>query len=283
VAWRRRRLAVKWRSVVFSHPDADRALWVCSWQRSGSTWLAEILSQAPRTRLIYEPANVLDNIITGEESAVVELPRHSQRHARRVARAFEGIVKGPWVDQFNTTHFPTRHVVKDVRAMGILGDVAELSPETPIIVLLRHPFDVARSALRLGWRDANISDEDAFVHEVTTWCELHDDALRDPRSSRALWVTYEDLTGDNAGASFQSVLIYLTTYHPTWRALTSMRLNATQRSQTDFSGEGRSIDLPDSWRERGASILAHYGFDRLYSSAGDQVASTAEFLAQRPR
>ncbi|MEI8051828.1 MAG: hypothetical protein WCI12_10375, partial [Actinomycetes bacterium] len=56
------------------HRDPSRSLYVASWQRSGSTWLAEMVASAPKTRLIYEPANVRQRLYLDGEPRLAELP-----------------------------------------------------------------------------------------------------------------------------------------------------------------------------------------------------------------
>ena len=70
-AYRRRRLRQRFRSVVIGGHDTSKAVWISSWQRSGSTWLAEMLASPPRTRLVYEPANIPDGYFDGADAALL--------------------------------------------------------------------------------------------------------------------------------------------------------------------------------------------------------------------
>ena len=125
VAYRRRRLRRHWRSVVLGGHDTSNALWITSWQRSGSTWLAEMLASPPRTRLVYEPANIPDDLFDGTEAALTPPPRDSLGHTSAVVNGLSGTVRHWWCDQFNNSHRPKRLVAKDVRGLGIAGSVAE--------------------------------------------------------------------------------------------------------------------------------------------------------------
>ena len=60
LAWRKQRFDVTVGTQLFLDPmhDPSRALYLVSWPRSGSTWLAELLASNPRTRLVFEPANL---------------------------------------------------------------------------------------------------------------------------------------------------------------------------------------------------------------------------------
>ena len=99
--WRRSRLREYWERRAHLDLLGTRPAppWVCSWQRSGSTLLAEVLASAPGTRLLYEPANVPGALFTGEAAAQVPLPTGPGPELRSIERALRGRVHGAWVDQ----------------------------------------------------------------------------------------------------------------------------------------------------------------------------------------
>lgn len=261
-------------------------MWISSWQRSGSTWLAEVIASAPRTRLIYEPVNVPDGIVTGEQAALRVVPQANAAHASYVYNSLRGQIGNHWVDQLNRSHFPRRTVVKDVRGIELLSEVRALSPLTPFVVLLRHPFAVAGSVVRLGWFDPTLTDRDAFVHEVARWCSSHERALttwqranreRNADDTRTHWTTYEELTGSVAGESIDDVVNFLTTCNATWTTLAEHRRDLGLRSATDFAGD--AVTIEDEWRSAAYAHLVASGWDRLYDERGMQRIPIAQFLA----
>ena len=267
------------------HPGPERSVWISSWQRSGSTWLAEVLASAPRTRLIYEPVNVPDAIVTGEQAALQAVPQANALHASFVHNSLRGHIGNHWVDQLNHSHFPRRTVVKDVRGIELLSEVRALSPSTPIVVLLRHPFAVAASVVRLGWFDPTLTARDAFVQEVARWCSSHERALTTWRGvnreknvvdSKTYWTTYEELTGAVDGQSIDEVVDFLTSCNDTWAALAAHRRDLNVRSATDFAGEAVAIE--EEWRRVAYSQLVSSGWDRLYDEHGQQRLPIAQFL-----
>jgi hypothetical protein len=218
IAYRKRVLQRRRRELHVGHRDgAERTVWLCSWQRSGSTWLAELLATPPRTRLLYEPANVPDGLFDGAAAAAVPLAEAEGPVSRAVVEALRENPAGAWIDQLNTTALAERRVVKDVRALGVAGDVAAAVPQAPIIVLLRHPFAVAHSAWRLGWT-ASDDRATAFRAEVDSWTRLHERALRDERLERAYWITYEELNSEPERHLGQ-LRDWLIEQHPTWSAI----------------------------------------------------------------
>jgi hypothetical protein len=239
--WRTRQLQDSWRHGarldLLSSPA--RAAWLCSWQRSGSTWLAEVLASAPGTRLIYEPANLPDHLVTGEAAATEPLDVGPGAASASVEAALHGRVRGAWVDQLAVGHLPRRRIVKDVRAIGFVDVVAARQPLVPIIVLLRHPLSVASSVVELGWTPLpDAPRDDQLLGEVHRWISLHDTGLRAPVSSRALVVTYEHLVSE-PDAVLDLIVAHLAAAHPTWRALEQLdRSRLATPSATSFRRSG---------------------------------------------
>jgi hypothetical protein len=288
VRYERRQLSRRSRSWILRAPSArapGRALWICSWQRSGSTWLAEMLAGARTTRLVYEPANLHDRVFDGERAARVPLPRPGDPAVDDVVAALAGRLRGPWVDQLNHAHLERRRVVKDVRALAVAGEVRVRVPATPVVVLVRHPLAVARSAVELGWTgDADL--EAGLGCEVDAWCELHAAALADPRLEDAWFVSYEALREDPR-ATLRGVLEYAATFDRDWLATDLAALDPTRRSATDFraapAGARADAGAPS------ATVLAHAtaalaasGLDALYGPGPACLADPNE-LARRRR
>jgi hypothetical protein len=138
------------------HRSPARALYVASWQRSGSTWLAQIVASMPGTRLVFEPANIRQHLYTRGQPRLVSLPTSGPgsqlgEDGSILAKAIDGSLRSPWMDRMNTTRRATRRVVKDVRTIAILPWIADAFPDVPMVVLLRHPVAVAHSIIELGW------------------------------------------------------------------------------------------------------------------------------------
>jgi len=288
--WRAHRAHNAWRRG--SHVDVlaneARSAWLCSWQRSGSTWAASIIASAPGTRLVYEPANLPGSLFTGEAAAGTALPTAAGPELTAIERALRGRVRGQWVDQLSTGHVVHRRVVKDVRGIGLLGLVAARHPTAPIVVLVRHPLSIARSVVALGWvppeRDA---DDEAMLGEVRRWVGLHATALSSPAAARALLVTYEHLVlaPDDV---LPRILTHLGTHHRTWRNLDVDREVLTASSATSFRRDGSrsakewlgTFDLvPDHVIKQSAAILADAGFAGLYGASNEPLVGPSEVAA----
>lgn len=268
-AYRRRRLRQRFRSVVIGGHDTSKAVWISSWQRSGSTWLAEMLASPKRTRFIYEPANIPDRCFEGARAAKIAPPLISIPHTSAIVKSLGGYTTHWWSDQFNRSHKPKRLVAKDVRGLGVAGNVAEQLDDMPIIILVRNPNDVAASIIRLGWFDPTHSAHDAFVAEVSRWCDYHERALRDERLRRALWVSYEELQMAPV-EQLTAIRDYLLTFSNTWTALDVAGLETSRRSATDFGDQIGETVTPE-WIAEGQAIIDCSPFGAVYAPVRRQT------------
>lgn len=278
--WRRGQLQDYWthRAHLDVLGSEARAAWLCSWQRSGSTLLAEVLASPQHTRLVYEPANVPDALFSGEVAARVALPTGPGPELHAVERALRGRLHGRWVDQLADGHVYARRVVKDVRAVGLLGLVAARHPTTPIVLLVRHPVAVARSVVELGWTTAGAASDVALLAEVRRWATLHAQALAAPSSRRVLVVAYEHLVIE-PDDTLDRVVAHLVAHHPTWRAeLDRSQLAAPSATSFRRSGPrdardwiGSFDDLPTQVLAAAQTVLAELGLGELYGASPDPL------------
>lgn len=291
--WRRGQLQDLWshRAHLDLLADEARAAWICSWQRSGSTLLAEVLASSSGTRLVYEPANVPGALFRGEAAAAVPPPTGPGPELRSVERALRGRVHGAWVDQLADGHLFARRVVKDVRAVGLLELVAARHPATPIVVLVRHPVAVARSVVELGWTPPGVDADEALLGEVRRWSAMHAAALAAPSAQRALVVAYEHLVV-SPDETLDRVLAHLAAHHPTWRAEVDRSLLATP-SATSFRRSGARgpsewigsfDDLDAGVLDAATSVLRDAGLGELYGAGPEPLVDLEHVTSPaRPR
>jgi hypothetical protein len=241
-----------------------------------------MLATARGSRLVYEPINVAEGVYTGEEAALVDPSIGPGPGADAVIAALRGEMSNPWVDQLNRARFVARSVTKDVRALGVAGDVAVAAPDSPIVVLVRHPLAVARSVVDLGWTASGDRNE-AMITEVSKWCELHAAALSDVRLDGALFVAYESLLTDPT-RSVSEVLGWAATFDPTWRRVDVGRIDTGRPSSTDFlSGRdrGRSewAGIDRDVVDESLALLERHGLGRLYGETEEALVDVGELAA----
>jgi hypothetical protein len=285
--WRRNQVTSRWEHSAHldAFGDEARTAWVCSWQRSGSTWVAQMLSSAPGTRLIYEPANLPGRLFTGQASARAPLPVGPGPELAAVERAVRGRVRGAWVDQLATSHVVHRRVVKDVRALGLLSLMAPRHPTMPIVVLIRHPLAVATSTVALGWSSApELSMDDQLLAEVRRWASMHAHSLTAPATARAHLVTYEHLVLEPDTTS-HAIHEYLTRHHRTWEDTTVDPARHAAPSATSFRRDDAQSpsawihsfsDVSDAVLDATETILRDTGLDRLYGRGPEPLVGPDE-------
>ncbi len=135
--------------------DPDRSLLVAGSARSGTTWLAEVLSETLHGRLLFEPlrAEAVPRpgpSASGTTSIPTAVP--TGLSPRSWTRSWPRI-RGRWIDEYNTARFPRCRVVKEIRATNLLPWMVRRYPRTPMVYLLRHPVPSAWSVAQLGWPD----------------------------------------------------------------------------------------------------------------------------------
>lgn len=138
---------------------------VVSFPRSGSSWVGNMLAEAPRTAYLSEPLSHAKNAL-GPGDVVFEFEREDAPPAYRRAMAylragvpaFAGngytVNAGPWRLR---QRWGTRMVIKDVNPLAAGWIVDRLHPI--VVLLVRHPAAVALSQEARGW------DFDAFLEQ----------------------------------------------------------------------------------------------------------------------
>jgi hypothetical protein len=132
--------------------------------RSGTTWLGDILAGA-NGRILFEPFHPRKVAALAHLSYLPYL-RPEEEDGRLEAYAqqvFTGLVRHPWIDREVSQFHPTFRVIKEIRANLLLKWLHGCFPETPQLLLIRHPCAVALSRRQLGW--ATDSDIDSFLEQ----------------------------------------------------------------------------------------------------------------------
>lgn len=126
---------------------------VAGFPRSGTTWVAEVVAESTRSRLIFEPLSPLATAVEGDGPEYPYLAPDDVDEALReyLGAVFDGRARGRWIDARPMTRRPRGRVVKFVRANLALGWLAETFPNVTIVFVMRDPWSVVRSWNRLGW------------------------------------------------------------------------------------------------------------------------------------
>lgn len=139
--------------------DMSETLVVAGSPRSGTTWLAEVLSTLPRSAILFEPEHMLQvpqARAAGLDWHVMKSPGEEWPAGDRY---FERVLRGQVVTPWTVSHLPLsraiaprRWIVKFVDANLMLGWLGTRFPVRAPVLVLRHPCAVVGSQLRRGWR-----------------------------------------------------------------------------------------------------------------------------------
>lgn len=288
------------------HRDPARAIYLASWQRSGSTWLTRMVTSAEGTRAIYEPSNLRQQLFIGGEPHLLPLPLVGPQDdlgddGRAISAALRGATSTLWTNPARTDRVVRRRVVKDVRTVGAVPWIADRFPTTPVVFLIRHPIAVAHSIIELGWGlDADLSTRPivrdsheqiarlrtaSLTLEVARWCAHHQWALSHPATQRAHVILYEDLALDPV-AELDRLARYLDGFEH-WADWRPDPAAIQARSVTSFRrSEQSAAAWVDSWSSAwttddvvvAADVVAAAGLGDLYGEAPMPLTAGADVL-----
>jgi hypothetical protein len=284
----------KW--VVDPLRSTKRAVYVTGSARSGTTWVAELLCQAQRARLLFEPLH--------HKGTLAGMPHFVVPGAAPVAassglnKALSGSLNTWQVNMFQNSGLFSRRVVKDIRP-GVLPALRHQHPGLPVVLVLRHPLEVACSRAELEERPGNWWDTDNAIKELqdhskrqppllgelarralhaisqaddplaehlAIWCVENSLALHGGPDPCTATVRYEDLVTD-PGNGFEPINCLLNLHLPNGAATaTASSTTFRQPGQVGKLGkwrqhldEGRASRLLDMTREFGLDDI--YGLD----------------------
>lgn len=143
-------------------PQPSQASVLASSGRSGSTWLADMLTLVLRLQQVFEPLHPKHNTevrrLTGfgpdPYQSVYLRPSNAYPDWDQVLHAvLTGRMRNSWTDAVPTVWFPKGYLIKSIRANLMLGYISD-NFNSKLIYLVRHPCAVIHSRLRVHW-DSN--------------------------------------------------------------------------------------------------------------------------------
>lgn len=206
------------RLFLETNHDRSRSVLLAGCERSGTTWLAQLLCADGTARLLFEPLR--PDVHPGMNLNLRPYLRPDGTYPEMevlMDRIVEGRLRHPHCDHINTVLFPRRRVVKFVHANLLLGWLRRRYPELPILLLVRHPFSVALSRDKKGWnwfpgistamlnqpelcadhldvvRPLFANVRSTFARNVLIWCVEYAVPFRQLRSGDLHIVFYEHL------------------------------------------------------------------------------------------
>jgi hypothetical protein len=131
--------------------------------RSGTTWIAQVISSQIPARILFEPfhSGLVADYATFNYFQYRRPEEDDGELFAYCQQVFSGAIRHPWIDRAVDTLHPQIRIVKEIRANLFLKWIQRRFPEVPLLFVIRHPCAVVQSRMQLGW--ATESDIGPFL------------------------------------------------------------------------------------------------------------------------
>lgn len=131
-------------------PDYRNTIFLAGTEKSGTTWVSDIINYNNRYRYIFEPfwADKVDICRNFKPRLYIRPDNNDNYFITTAEFILSGRIRNRWTDRYHKKFLAKKRLIKDIRANLFLKWIHHHFPEIPIILLLRHPCAVARSHLR---------------------------------------------------------------------------------------------------------------------------------------
>ncbi len=139
-----------WHVDILRNPGT--ATLIAGSERSGTTWLTQIINHNHDFRIVWEPFRPEEPLCREFASRQYIRPHaKDDRFLKPVTQILSRRIRGARVDHANPRILSWKRIVKDTRSNLMLKWFRVNFPALPIIFIVRHPCAVAVSSLARGW------------------------------------------------------------------------------------------------------------------------------------
>jgi hypothetical protein len=133
--------------------DIGRCIILAGTARSGTTWVADIISSQVHARVMFEPfhARMVPEFSQYNYFQYLRPEVHDKKLIAYCLRVFTGDIRNKWIDRQVSTLYPQYRVIKEIRANLFLKWLHSNFSQIPIFFLIRHPCAVVYSRMQLNW------------------------------------------------------------------------------------------------------------------------------------
>jgi hypothetical protein len=162
-----RALVNPWLTRLTADPEYDvrHTIFIAGWARSGTTWLAEVLSSIPQSAIMFEPLHqerVPEAAAAGFPVKGILAPgAGTQAQKDFMSRALRGRVLNWWTCSANPVArsvSPRVWIVKEIHANYLIAWILGTFPVTRAVMIIRHPCATIASRMAQGWTAKDIQD-----------------------------------------------------------------------------------------------------------------------------
>ena len=121
--------------------------------RSGTTWVGELINHQRDHRVLFEPFYTLEVPQARKFKHIQYMPpsAYDGELARTAREILGGRVHNYWVDRHNRVGNYHHRLIKDIRINLMLAWLQSNADDCRLVLIIRHPLQVALSWLRMGW------------------------------------------------------------------------------------------------------------------------------------
>lgn len=278
------------------NPDYRQSIFLAGSERSGTTWISDIINHKREYRYIFEPfwpAKV--DICEKFRFQQYLRPENQDRYFIEAVEAIlSGRIRNRWTDRYHRRFIASKRLIKDVRANLLLKWMHGNFPEMPIILILRHPCAVARSQLKKAtyWipdlKEEFLSQEElvqdflnpfaeeigkaqtAFEIHIFRWCIQYYVPLKQFKRGEIHLAFYENFC-EEPESEIDRLFSFLGKSYDEGAVFKKLREPSPVSREVSAIISGGS--LLDSWREqitdeqiqRAVEILRLFELERIYS------------------
>jgi hypothetical protein len=178
-------------------PSPAASIVVAGSARSGTTWVGDLLAEATRARVVFEPFyHELVPDFHSMGSFPYRRPEDTDPELETFcSRMLAGSLRGAWVDREVERLRARRRVVKAVRGNLLLAWLARTFPEVPVVLVLRHPCAVVASRMALDWSprpdlDALLVQPPLVKDHLEPYLEIIAEAETDEARNAVIWCVH---------------------------------------------------------------------------------------------
>ncbi len=299
-------------SIYIDRGQESATVMVAGMGRSGTTWVANAINYDKNYRILFEPfhPNVVKGAKRFEYNQYIYPNCEDHILIEQARKILSGrLSRSIWVDRENRRFLYNHRIIKDIRCNLMLRWLREISPQMPIILVVRHPLSVVASWLSLGWGKehkgkrcdfdiitsqqtllndfpviADIAKEidrnDVFEKTVFIWGVLHSVPFRQFREGEIVYLYYENLILDKK-SELERLFRYLGKPYNFDEVVSGMRNpSSTNFLKRDFKKEGNQLlegwktKFSEGQKERAGNILSMFELQDLYNTDGYPTGNT---------
>jgi hypothetical protein len=155
---------IVWPLYYDSNKDHKNTVFIAGTERSGTTWVSDLINYKREYRYIFEPfwALRVPECHGFKSHQYIRENNCDTYYLKSTEAILSGRIRNKWTDQYHRKFIASKRLIKDIRANLFLKWMKVNFPDIKIIFLMRHPCAVARSFFR---RQRNYSYLKPFLEQ----------------------------------------------------------------------------------------------------------------------